>query len=314
MAAERRELGDIRPEVSSRQREARIAELARNRHRITTREQLTRLGLGPGAIKHRLATGRLVRRYRGVFVIGPGPLTVTGELLAAVLFAGEDAVLSHLAAAGHHGFVDWRGGVIDVTCPRRVAAPPPIRCHRRRLPRDERTIREGVPTTSSGRTIFDCAAVVGIRDVERMLNEAYVMGLPLKPRPEALLDRYPRRRGTATLKSALEAFGTGPRLTKSDLEERFLAFVDRHRLPRPRTNFPIDTRIGRVRVDCAWPALRYAVELDAPSTHGSRRAMLNDRRRDRALRSIGWRVDRLMEDDLADEPALLTELSGLLAA
>jgi hypothetical protein len=54
--------------------------------------------------------------------------------------------------------------------------------------------------------------------------------------------------------------GPGARVdgTRSDLELDFLAFCDRHRLPRPRVN----VRIGRWTVDFLCRAERLAVETD----------------------------------------------------
>lgn len=147
-----------------------------------------------------------------------------------------------------------------------------------------------------------------------MLEAAFMRGIPIHPPLGEILARYPGHRGVASARAALSVFAPGTTLTKSDLEELYLDFVDRHGLRRPITNHSVHTRIGRIRVDCAWPALRYAVELDAPSTHGSPRAMLSDRRRDRALRALGWRVDRLMEEDVLDEASLLADLTVVLAA
>ena len=84
--------------------------------------------------------------------------------------------------------------------------------------------------------------------------------------------------------------------------------------PRPLTNPPIETHIGTIDADCLWPAQRLAIEVDAPSTHGSRPAMVKDRRRDRALILAGWTPSRIMEEDLEDEVALAREISALLAA
>lgn len=314
MADERREAHRGGGKVSPRAREGRIVELARNRHRVVTVSELLRIGLSRREIDGRVADSRLVRRYRGVYAVGPGALSAEGELLAAALFAGPDAVVSHDYAACQWRFVRGVAGLIDVTCPRRVAAPPRIRAHRSALPPDERALRNRVPVTSTGRTILDCAGRMDVRGVERMLNEAYVLGVPMKPPLAVLLDRHPRRAGNATVRAALERFEGGRTLTCSELEERFFDFLERHGLPRPLTNHPIETGIGVLVVDCAWPEARVAIEVDAPSTHGSRPKLLRDRRRDRALTLAGWTPGRIMEEDLEDEPGLAAEIVALLAA
>lgn len=235
--------------------------------------------------------------------------------MAAVLFAGPDALASHHAAS-----VTWRmlsaaiSSIIDVTSSRRIRGPQGIRAHRSSLPADERTLRDGIPLTSTGRTIFDCAATATSREIERMLNEAFVLGLPIKPSLPVLLARYPRRRGAATVRSALLRFEGGATLTKSEVEERFFDFLDRNGFPRPLTNHDVTSHIGTHNVDLCWPERRLIIEIDAPSTHGSRPRMLSDRRQDRALTLAGWTASRLMEDDLDDEPALVAEIRGLLGA
>lgn len=147
-----------------------------------------------------------------------------------------------------------------------------------------------------------------------MLNAAYMRGLPLKPLPSVLLARYPCSRGVRTLRAALTAFEVGPTPTRSPLEERYLAFLDCHHFPRPLTNHRITTGIGVLTVDLCWPEQRLVIEVDAPSTHGARPSMLNDRRRDRALILAGWTPGRLMEEDLEDEGALAAEITALLAS
>lgn len=315
MAAEGRENHREGGKVSSRQRERSVATLARNRHRVVTAAELLRLGYSRREIERRIESGRLVPRYRGVYAVGPGSLTDQGELAAAAVFAAPDGVISHRAAAVHSRLVEaMRPGIIDITSLRRIAAPEGIRAHRAQLPRDERMILEGIPLTTTGRTILDCAATATPHQLERMLNEAFVRGLPIRPPLGDLLDRYPGRRGVTAARTALERFEGGPTPTKSPDEVRFLDFLDRHGFPRPHTNVVIETRIGRLEVDCCWPRERLVIEVDALSTHGSRPRMLKDRRHDRALSVAGWRPGRVMDEDLDDEASLAVEIRALLGA
>ena len=315
MAAEWRDEGGYRPEVSPRMRDQRVARFAANRHRVATLDELIRLGLSRDQIKRRVADGRLLRKYRSVYVVGPGALTDRGEWLAAALFAAPDGVVSHHDAACLAQLIEngTAAGVIHISASRRIAPPPRIQAHRCVLAPDERTILHNVPTTTTGRTLLDCAALgASVRDLERMLIEAYVKNLPIRPSLAEVLARHPGHRGVASLREAASSFtGTASR-TRSDLEEDFRSFLSRNGLPQPLRNHDIETHMGTVNVDCAWPAQRVAIELDAHSTHGSRPRMLRDRRRDRALTLAGWTPARLMDEDLADEDALLREITGLL--
>jgi hypothetical protein len=64
-----------------------------------TYEQLRAIGVSDGAIVRRLALGRLHRVHQGVYVVGRRELSREGVFLAAVLAVGDDAALSHFAAA-----------------------------------------------------------------------------------------------------------------------------------------------------------------------------------------------------------------------
>jgi very-short-patch-repair endonuclease len=174
------------------------------------------------------------------------------------------------------------------------------------------TVRDGIPVVCPARAILDLAATVSGRPLERALNEARVLRLPDRPSLRELIDRYPGRRGIRAAREALALFEAGPTPTRSELEERFLALIDRCRLPRPLLNRRVRTEADTFRVDCIWPELRLVVELDAWSTHSSRQAMLADRRRDRALRIAGWHPSRVSSDDFDDEARLVCDLRGLL--
>lgn len=71
--------------LHARELDAAIAELAELQHGVVTRIQLAGLGLGRGAIDHRLKCGRLHLIHRGVFTVGHRLTSREGRWLAAVL-------------------------------------------------------------------------------------------------------------------------------------------------------------------------------------------------------------------------------------
>jgi very-short-patch-repair endonuclease len=91
-------------------------------------------------------------------------------------------------------------------------------------------------------------------------------------------------------------------ITRNDFEEDFVAFLDAHRLPRPRCNAAVSIRGRFFEADCLWEAQRLMVELDGRAVHGTERAFENDRRRDRVLLAEGWRSVRITWRQLRDEP------------
>jgi very-short-patch-repair endonuclease len=175
------------------------------------------------------------------------------------------------------------------------------------------TTRHGIPVTTPARTLLDLTAVLEPRQLERAITEAEVLRLTSPTSLDDLVARHPNRRGTAALRQILaDRAEIGRTITRSEFEVAFLAFVDAHRLPRPRTNVPIDVA-GRPFVDAAWPDQRVVIELDSYGIHTTRRNFENDRSRDRELTVAGWRAVRVTWRQLhGDAPALARALRSLL--
>jgi very-short-patch-repair endonuclease len=194
----------------------------------------------------------------------------------------------------------------------RLCRRPGIQVHRVLLPGDEVTVARGIPVTTPARTLFDLAAVVSEDQLEHAFNEAEVRRLASPVSLDALLARYPARRGTAAIGRVLEKHRAyGETVTRSVLERRFLALVDAHDLPRPKLNRPS----GHGELDASWPDERLVVELDGFAAHGTRAAFERDRARDRALQVAGWRVIRITWRQLRDDAdTIAVQLSALLAA
>jgi hypothetical protein len=76
-----------------------IARLARRQHGRIGRRQLVALGLSTDVIDYRIARSRLHVVHRGVYAVGHDVPTREANWMAAVLAAGEGAVLSHRDAA-----------------------------------------------------------------------------------------------------------------------------------------------------------------------------------------------------------------------
>ena len=102
-------------------RERRINRLAAGQHGEVSRAQLLDLGLGAGAIEHRVRTGRLSPSRRGVYSVGVSPPSRERRWMAALLACGPGAVLSHLSAAALWELRPVDPVVIDVSVPRRNA-------------------------------------------------------------------------------------------------------------------------------------------------------------------------------------------------
>ena len=304
-------LDDMHPKRAPRSPDAAIARLASRQHGVVSRAQLAALGLGDGALAHRVRSGRLHRLHRGVFAVGHRAVSRHGAWMAAVLAVGDGAVLSHRSAGALWGIRDTARSRIEVTVAGHRRPRARLQIHDAALPADEVTVHAGIPVTTAARTLLDLAAVLAPHQLERAINEAEFQRLTSPVSLEALIARHPHRRGTAALEKILEAASIGRHRTRTDLEAAFLALLDAHGLPRPETN----RRTGAGEVDAVWPGQRLIVELDGYQAHGTRQAFENDRARDRELISQGWRVVRITWRQLETDGATIArQLRALLGA
>jgi len=291
--------------------DGRVATLAGRQGGVITYAQLRTLGVGRGAIEHRLLSGSLHRRHRGVYVVGHLAKAPLVEEFAAVLACPDGSLVSHHAAAALHGLRPPVVPPIDVTVrrgdPRRH---PGIRIHAvsTQLDPADTLVRAGLPITAPARTLLDLAAVLTARDLRWAMEEARVLRVVAERDLQAVMERYPRQRGVGLLRGAVGSTGSEPRMTRSEAERRLIDLIDAAGLPAPALN----ARIAGLEVDTLWRSERLVVEVDGYAFHSGRTAFERDRRRDAALQSAGLRVTRLSWRQLTEEPlavaVLLTRL------
>jgi very-short-patch-repair endonuclease len=290
----------IRGKRSTREADRVLSELAERQHGVVARWQLLGAGVSRRTIDRWM--GRSLHPiHRGAYAVGYPISRTESRWMAAVLTAGPDAVLSHRTAAQLWRLVPRSSHRLEVTRPAYLRPGRHIHGHRLVLPEDERGVVDGVPVTSAPRTIFDLAAVVPRRQVERALQEMEVQQLIDRLSISDLLRRYPRRRGSAVLSALLDERITDQGITQNDFEELFVSLLDSSGLPRPRFNADLAVAGRFFSADCLWMKERLIVELDGRAVHGTREAFEEDRERDRVLMSGGWRVIRITWRQLRDQ-------------
>ena len=124
--------------------------------------------------------------------------------MAAVLAGGAGTVLSHRSAGQIWGILPRSNAWPEVTRPRSFRPRLGLVAHRGQVPEDEMTIVEAIPVTGLSRTVLDLAGRSSRTQVERMLNEAQILGLTDVISIPALLARYPRRAGSAAVRQVLQ--------------------------------------------------------------------------------------------------------------
>jgi very-short-patch-repair endonuclease len=306
----------MRGKSQTRGSDAIVADMAERQHGVVARRQLIAVGLGEDAIDRRLRLERLHRLHPGVYTVGCKIVSRRGRWMAAVLASGPGAVLSHRSAAALWGIGRPGSGAIEITTPSKSRSRGSICRHFAALPADEVTKTQGIPVTTVPRVLFDMAAILPIDAVERAMRETEVQRLFDSLSLEDLLARHPRRRGARAIRECLRRRRDLPGgITRSDLESRFVAFLDRFGLPRPRLNAHVQVRDRRYEIDCLWVGLRLGVELDGFEAHGTHSAFEGDRQRDRLLQVAGYRTTRVTWRQLHDEPeTIAADLRALIAS
>lgn len=313
-AAPRAPKHHIRAQPHAHSIDAAVAALAEAQHGVVGRDQLAALGAGRGAIERWLGRGRLHRLHRGVYAVGHRAVSRDGRRLAAVLASGAGARLGRRSAGALWEVRESSRTRVEVIVPVARRPRPGIELFRSPLLPDEVTSHRGIPVTTPARTLLDLAAVLAPAALERALARAEMLRLADATSLEALVARHPGRAGTPALRRLLGGVGS-PAFTRSELEARFLAFLDARALPRPHTNTWLTIAGRAVEVDCLWAEEGLVVELDGYAAHGTRAAFEGDRARDRALQAAGLRVLRVTWRQLDEDPdALAADLERMLRA
>jgi very-short-patch-repair endonuclease len=163
----------------------------------------------------------------------------------------------------------------------------------------ETTTVHAIPITTPIRTIIDVSATLKGRPLEHVLDLAEQRRLVDFAELRRRLADHAGRPGSPSLQAVLSLYTAGSTVTRSEMEERFLALCDSYGLRRPEAN----TRIEGVEVDFAWRDARLVVEVDGYAYHRAPSAFETDRERDVILAVAGWQVLRFTWTQLTRRPA-----------
>jgi very-short-patch-repair endonuclease/predicted transcriptional regulator of viral defense system len=295
--------------------EHELAATAARQHGRAALWQLEELGLKRAAVRGRVRSGRLHRVHRGVYAVGHDAETPESALMTAVLACGRDAVLSHRSAAALIGLRTCTRGSVEVTVPGQCGRwLEGIDSHQSStLSSSDRTFVNGIPCTTVARTLLDLADVVDRKGVERAIEEAERLRVFDRRKVNDVLEYSNGRRGASVLRAILATYEEPP-LTQEELERLFLELCREAGIEEPRTQARIEFPEGdSAFVDFLWSASMLVVETDGRKSHGTPAAFERDRRRDRRLMMLGYRVVRFTWLDIDRRPEEVTRtLSALL--
>jgi hypothetical protein len=274
--------------------------------------------VGEHGLRTALRDGMLMQPWPGVVVPRARALELPTRAAAAVLFAGDGAVLSGPTAACLYGCTAAEGPDIHVSVPysRWVRRRPGLVVHHDRF--SERDVGEllKLPVvvfdlviaellcTQPRRLALACAdqaiALVGPAKADRFISAV-----------QERLNRRDDRRGTSRA-TVLLGLATGKAESPPESWLRLLVAEAGYPLGVPQ--YEVRDLDGRViyRLDLAWPELRIALEYDGYEAHENRES--DDAERDARLKARGWLVIRTRTEDMRDSRHLLDRLAQAFAA
>jgi very-short-patch-repair endonuclease len=260
----------------------KMADLAARQYGVVTRGQLTGLGYTEAMIDHAVEAGRLQAWHRSVFAVGrqgPDPHRLC---MAAVLFRGDGALISHQSAI-------WLWGLeTKLEVPVRVS----------HALRDEDVAEtERLPVTAVPRTLLDHAAEAKRWRLERVIDKADRLGLLDLAAVSRITDEVRGHPGRGPLRRAMAIYAEKG-FTRSGGERLMLAALAEAGVRRPAVN----NLIEGYELDFFWGPERLAIELDSWEHHRSRRSFEEDRERRENLATAGIETLRISGTRLRLEP------------
>ena len=142
----------------------------------------------------------LFRSYPGVYAVGHRAVCTEGRLLAAILYAGPGAALSHASAANWWQLISYLPDTSHVSSPIRRQSLKDVRVHHAKP--IERMMHRGLPVTPVARTLLDLASVAPLDRVRKAVAEADFLRLLDLDAIDALTSVG--RNGSTKLKRALK--------------------------------------------------------------------------------------------------------------
>ena len=281
--------------------DAKVGRLAAGQHGLVTHSQAEALGMTARQIHSRVAAGLFVPMHRGVYRTTGAARSPEQAVLAGCLAAAHDAVASHRAAAWLWNLRGFDDPLVEVSVPGGQPTVVGVTIHRpRRLERVDVSRTRQVPVTTPARTLLDLGAVVSAARIEAAMEDALLRRLTTTAALTSTVERLTRRgrNGSAVLRQLVSERDPAAAPTESVLEDELLQLLRDAGLPEPVRQH----RVGRVRLDFAYPAANVGIEADSRIWHGARADVQRNSDKANVLAAHGWRVLHFTSHDVRDRP------------
>ncbi|GAA0921923.1 type IV toxin-antitoxin system AbiEi family antitoxin domain-containing protein [Virgisporangium aurantiacum] len=266
---------------------------------LFTRADAMRCGFSEYQVRRRLGSGEWQRVYGKVFAFQGRQVTPLIMAAAAQLTVPGSVVAGPSAALWYglpaDGTIRWLW-----TGPRGRASVPGVRILRDPLAKADICRADGIPITSTDRTVFDCLRLLPEDAAMQVMDRAIQQGWTNHGEMVRRLHDHAGRRGAPRLVRLIRAAGAG---AHSAAERRAAALLRSAGITGWAANVEIRDRAGLIGYgDLVFAAARLVVELDGWAFHSDAVRFQRDRTRQNRLVAAGWTVLRFTWADLHDRP------------
>lgn len=281
-----------------------VIDLCDRQHGVFARWQAVDADVSVHNIDKLLRSGRVVRVSRAVYRPAGAPLTPLGEMMAASLRCGPDAVVVGERPLSLLGVstADRSGQFTVLTRPGRVVTGVDWSWRTNPAPGEHLAKVVKVPSTTPIRNL--CEAAV---DVDSAKLEQLVHGMRWRRRGldgfARLASAHPDHPGVARLLGSGLVDAAAPESpAESELDQLLEGLGARRQVWVTPT----------IRVDFLFPDAWLVLERDGRATHAGPAARSRDAKNTRALQAMGLAVKRITAEHAADPEALRAEVEALL--
>lgn len=270
--------------------------------------------------------GVLIRVRRGAYVEGPAPTADARDshlrlIAGTVGQLGRAATISHVSAAVLHGLPVWSESLTRVHLTRfetKGRVRRYVHLHQAELLDEEVTVLDGYRVTSLARTVVDVGRSSGLMRSVPVADAAMSRGL-VKANMVDVVETHRRLHGMAKAQRMITV-ADGKSESVGESCSRVLFHVNG--VPSPTLQREVYDEWGRLigRSDFCWESQRLLGEFDGKVKYtallrpgqSASDVVIAEKRREDALRSLGWQVVRWTWDEIFSPEDLLRRLDRAL--